>query len=70
MLQRRTSWYLNEAEPPEVWEKYTALVPKRNWPILVTNFNVMDHAETSSRLKWYVNKTALFEKFLQYLTGT
>ena len=30
----------------------------------------MDHAETSSRLKWYVNKKALFEKFLQYLTGT
>ena len=48
-----------------------ALVPKWNWPILVTNFNVLDHAETSSqRLNWYVNKTDLFETFLQCLTDT
>ena len=69
MLQQRTSWYLNEAEPPKVSEKCTALVPKRKWPILVTNFNVLDHAEASSqRLNWYVNKTDLFETFLQCLT--
>ena len=70
MLQRRTRRYLNDAESPEVSETITALVPKRNWPLLVTNFYVLDHAETSSkRLNWYVNKTDLFETFLQYLIG-
>ena len=32
----------------------------------MTNINVLDHAETSSqRLNWYVNKTDLFQTFLQ-----
>ena len=70
MLQRRTRRYLNDAESPEVSEKITTLVPKRNWPFLVTNFNVLDHAETSSqRLNWYVNQTGLFQTILQYLIG-
>ena len=37
----------------------------------MTNVNVVDHAETSSRrLNWYVNKADLFEMFLQRLAGT
>ena len=57
MLQWRTSRYLNEDEPPEGPEKSIVSVPKRNWPILVTNFNVLDNAETSSQhLNWHVYK--------------
>ena len=48
---------------------YCLGTPKK--PILVTNFNVVDHAETSSqRFNWCVNKTDLFETFLRCLTGT
>ena len=47
------------------------LLPKRNWSTLLTNLNVLDHAETSSRrLNWYVNKTDLFETFSRRLTCT
>ena len=70
MLQPRTSWYFSEAEPPEVPEKCTALVLKRNSRILLTNFNVLDKADPSSRrLNLYVNKTNLSETFLRCLTG-
>ena len=46
------------------WKTY-CLVPKRNWPILLTNLKVLEVAETSSRrLNWYVNK-----KYTDYLTN-
>ena len=71
MLQQHTGWYFSENKPQAVPEKCTALVLKRNWPILLTNFNVLDNAGTSSqRLNWYVNKTNLFQMFLQCLIGT
>ena len=48
---------------------YCLSTPKK--PISVTNFNVVDHAYTSSqRFNWCVNKTDLFETFLRCLTVT
>ena len=49
------------------WRKNLLLSTQKNWPISVTNLNLLDHVETSSwRLNWCVNKTDLLSRLCDF----